>query len=193
MMRKEKNILVIIDVQEGFVKPCSKDYEHNITNLLEAGIFDGVVSTIYKNQPNSMFCRLTDWDDLCDKESQQLLPIVKKHSDVIIEKTLYTGINTSLMQEITALNNGIYPTKLFMVGIDTDACVLKSALDLFEYSVTPIILEPFCESSGGVEMHEAGMKILERLLGERQIIWTDNLEEIKSKVQGYTSSGLDLF
>jgi nicotinamidase-related amidase len=59
---------------------------------------------------------------------------------------------------------------LDICGLDTEGCVLKSAVDLFEIGITPRVLSNYCASSGGHDYNEAGIKILKRLIGEKQVI-----------------------
>jgi nicotinamidase-related amidase len=63
-------------------------------------------------------------------------------------------------------------TDLYVCGIDTDICVLKTAVDAFEYDLTPWILQDACASHAGPEAHTAG-----RFIGTNHIIQTTSLPE----------------
>lgn len=56
-------------------------------------------------------------------------------------------------------------------GIDTDICVMKSAADLFENSITPRVLAEYCASTAGDDHHKAALKIIGRYIGRDQIIY----------------------
>ena len=56
-----------------------------------------------------------------------------------------------------------------VVGIDTDMCVLKVALDLFDLGIEPVILVDCCASTAGLQAHLAGLSILSRNLGPHQL------------------------
>ena len=55
--------------------------------------------------------------------------------------------NTNFIQSLVALCDGL-PEEVTLVGVDTDACVLATAIDLFEIGIRPIILEDCVGSSG---------------------------------------------
>lgn len=59
---------------------------------------------------------------------------------------------------------------IFICGADTDCCVLKTATDLFEQSVMPIVLTEYCDSNGGPESHKSGIMVMDRLIGKKSIV-----------------------
>lgn len=59
-------------------------------------------------------------------------------------------------------------------GIDTDACVMASALSLFEYGKVPRVLVDYCGSIAGLEYHNMALRILERNIGKDQLIRESN-------------------
>jgi nicotinamidase-related amidase len=61
-------------------------------------------------------------------------------------------------------------SEVFLCGIETDCCVLKTAVDLFEHHYRPVVLSSACASRAGKENHEAGLKILRRMIGNEQVV-----------------------
>ena len=59
-------------------------------------------------------------------------------------------------------------TEIHICGIDTEGCVLKTAVDLFDAGVRPVVLVVACASTGGDELHRIGLRTMRRLIGERQ-------------------------
>ena len=57
-----------------------------------------------------------------------------------------------------------------MVGVDTDACILTTALALFDFGVQPVIYRDLCASTGGAEMHSAAIDVLNRNIGESNVL-----------------------
>ena len=76
--------------------------------------------------------------------------------------------NTNFIQSLVALCDGV-PDEVTLVGVYTDACVLATAIDLFEMGIRPIIIEDCVGSGGDDECHEAGVLILKRSIGKEQI------------------------
>jgi nicotinamidase-related amidase len=56
-----------------------------------------------------------------------------------------------------------------LCGVDTDACVMATALDAFDHGLRPLVLSDLCASSGGDSYHQAALMLLERNIGRRQL------------------------
>lgn len=61
--------------------------------------------------------------------------------------------------------------EVYIAGIDTDCCVLKTAIDIFERNIRPIVLIDYCASNGGDESHRSAIRVLERTIGKKQIVY----------------------
>ena len=60
--------------------------------------------------------------------------------------------------------------KIYLCGFDTDACVQKTAIDLFENNYNVFVLKDYCMSHKGVELHNIIINNLARLIGKNSII-----------------------
>ena len=60
--------------------------------------------------------------------------------------------------------------RVHLCGIGTDSSVLMSAVDLFQAGIEPVVLAHACASVSGHVDHQAGLQILRRLIGEKQVI-----------------------
>lgn len=165
-----KNILILVDMQNGFSGyEQTKTIGERIENLLKTKAFDYVVATKFLNYDNSIYEKLLDWHRLKTEEDRTLCKGLSEYADVVIEKTVYTCVNQHFLQRICQLNDGFFPEKLFIAGVDTDCCVLKIATDLFENNIRPVVLTNYCGSNGGSESHLAGIICMKRLIGEKQL------------------------
>lgn len=164
-----KNVLVVIDLQEGFINDNTIKVVNNIQYLLYSEIYDAVIATKFTNMPGSSFDSFLGWTGMMEEEEKALLPFVEEHADIIVSKCSYSCVkNTNFIQSLVALCGGL-PDEVTLVGVDTDACVLATAIDLFEMGIRPIIIEDCVGSSGGDECHRAGMLLLKRSIGKEQI------------------------
>lgn len=59
--------------------------------------------------------------------------------------------------------------KIYICGFDTDACVYKTAMDFVESGICPVVLKDCC-SSESKEVHEMGLKLLERNIGKKNVL-----------------------
>lgn len=69
------------------------------------------------------------------------------------------------------------PESLFICGIDTDCCVISTAVNLFEIGIRPIVLTQYCASNGGESSHQATLTCLGRLIGSHHLV-NDCIEKI---------------
>ena len=165
-----KNILIIVDMQEGFICDTQiKQLKNNVVELLEKNIFDVVIATRFLNEKDSIYEKLFDWKQLEQKEERHISNDIMEHVDYVADKYIYNCVNTSFIQRLCQLNEGIYPEKVFIVGVDTDCCVLSIATALYENNIRPIVLTKYVGSTGGNKSHEAGLLCMKRLIGEKQL------------------------
>ena len=166
--------LFVIDVQKGFIN----DHTRHLPERIEAlqATFGHVLATRFLNPEGSFHRGLIHWDRFAPGSEEAELAIVPKDGAVRIDKTTYT----CLVPEVRAwlVKNKI--TKVFLCGIATDNCVLKTAVDLFEEKIIPVILSDCCGSHGGPDCHAAGLLLARRFIGTGQVITSDQaFREIK--------------
>ena len=56
--------------------------------------------------------------------------------------------------------------EIHLCGFDTEACVLKTALDFFENNYNVKVLEDYTMSNSGLEYHNWALNILRKLIGK---------------------------
>lgn len=177
-MSERKPVLVVVDVQNGFITEHSQPVVPVIADLVRRwqAAHGDVIFTRYLNYPDSPFERILGWTRMADGAETELVtelaPYVSSHTPVV-DKYIYTLFTP----EGTQLLNERGWTDLYICGIDTDICVLKTAADAFEHNLTPWILKDACASHAGPEAHTAGLFIAARFIGPNQIIRTANLPE----------------
>jgi len=67
----------------------------------------------------------------------------------VFTKPGYTGISEELTNHLRELA----PTEATIVGIDTDMCILKVAMAIFDLGIRPVVLVDFCASTAGLQAH----------------------------------------
>jgi nicotinamidase-related amidase len=73
-------------------------------------------------------------------------------------------------------------TDLYICGIDTEVCVLKTAVDAFERDVTPWIIADASASHSGRQAHDAGVLVATKMIGRNQVVGT--AEALRGAVPG---------
>lgn len=166
-----KNILLVVDMQNGFARyEQTVKLTKKIEELLEKKIFDVVVATRFLNNTNSIYEKLFNWKRLESDDERALPEGIAKYVNSIVDKSVYTCVNADFIQRLCQMNDGKYPERIFIVGADTDCCVLTIATALFEHNIRPVVLTKYCDSNGGPDSHNAGITCLKRLIGEGQLV-----------------------
>jgi nicotinamidase-related amidase len=177
-MSEHKPVLVVVDVQNGFITEHSQPVVPVIADLVrrwQAANGD-VVFSRYLNYSGSPFERLIGWSKMVDGPETEIVtelaPYVGPDTPVVDKYiyTLFTPEGSCLVEQ-----RGW--TDLYVCGIDTDICVLKTAVDAFEHNLTPWILKDACASHAGPQAHTAGLFVAARFIGSNQIIHTADLPE----------------
>ena len=144
-----KRALLIIDVQKSAViKP---EIAQKIEKLQYE--YDVIFVSKFTNK-NSPLLNLLNWSGYDDEE----LAFKPKNNAFIYTKTGYS----SYLPEMKEFE------EIHICGFDTDACIYKTAMDLAEIGVRPVVLKDYCFSANQ-EFHDMGMKLLERNIGVMNI------------------------
>lgn len=164
-----KNILLVVDMQNGFARnEQTKEVGKKIVELLNTNSFDYTIATQFINPLQGPYRRILKWEKLTESPETDIIEGIK--TDYVFKKQVYTSANKEIMETITKINEGKKPDYIFIAGVDTDCCVMKTAVDLFEQDIKPIVLLNYCNSNGGEIANQAGIQVMKRLIGEKQLI-----------------------
>jgi nicotinamidase-related amidase len=165
-------LLLIVDVQEGFVKNDETAAVLPVLNrLIDKFGHDNTVASRFINPPGGAWERLMDWHRMKEEPDTRLHPELKAEGLKVFEKRTYSAWNAELQrlcQERRIQN-------VYIGGIDTDQCVLATAIDIFSAGLRPVIVADACASSADVSFHDAALKLLERLIGADQLVTSEKL------------------
>ncbi len=159
-----KTAILIIDVQNGFIN----EHTQNIPILAEQKQLDydfvWVARLEYsKDSPFLTIRKRTGFSDVTDPTELAFTPIPSAN---IIIKNGYSAATPELLDEFE--RHSI--TQVDLMGVDTDQCVLATALALFDKGITAHILANCCASTAGPEMHNTGLAVMRRALGAHNIV-----------------------
>ncbi|PRY28028.1 cysteine hydrolase family protein [Pseudosporangium ferrugineum] len=164
------SVLVVVDVQNGFIRPPSAPVVPVIAGLVKRWQQEGgaVVFTRYLNYPGSPFERMIHWQKLQDSPEIDIVPDLAQLADksITLDKRIYSLFSPEGIRLVREKGW----SDLYICGIATESCVLKTAVDAFELNLTPWVLSDASASHAGQEAHDAGMLVIRRFIGEGQII-----------------------
>jgi nicotinamidase-related amidase len=159
--------LLIVDVQRGFVNDFTQHLPGRIARLIDTHDFEPILFTRFVNTPGSPYQRLLDWHACAGPPETDIVPELAAYATQanVFDKLGLTGMPTALAERLERDRID----EINVVGMDTDMCVLKIALDLFDADIEPIVLVDCCASTAGLQAHLAGLSILSRNIGPFQL------------------------
>lgn len=156
--------LLIVDVQSGFINEWTTHVPARVSALQDS--FDSVVATRIYNPQRSLYRKLVGWNGFALGSVDTQLAFVPRPDAAIIDKATYSCVNEGFVARLR--RDGI--ARVHLCGIGTGGAVLMSAVDLFEGGIEPVVLAHACGSVGGHEDHHAGLQIMRKLIGKKQVI-----------------------
>lgn len=187
-LSQRKGILLAVDLQNGFL--ITPECQAVVPKVVaHASQFHQVWATRFFNR-NPNFSRQVNWNEMVSGQetelSSALIGVVSKTFDKpsyspmspaplqlnIRSRFFFPHASTSVMMSpalLQALQRDAITT-VAVCGVDTDACVMATALGLFDAGFETFVVSDACASSGGQEYHEAAIKILKRNIGEKYVI-----------------------
>ena len=154
MSEESPQVLIVVDVQAGFVTPHSQHVIKPLENLQYE--FDHVIFTKFYNPEPSPFRRILGYDKMAPKSPETELALQPREDAVIISRPIYSCVTEPILVRLKTW--GV--REVFIAGIATEACVLKSVIDLFELNIRPWVLEDLCASDKGGEFHDPAIKVM---------------------------------
>lgn len=174
-MDLSNSVLIVVDVQNGFVRSRSRHVVPAIVRLVQEWQKAGgdTVFTRFLNYENSPYERIIGWKRMREVPETDLIPELAPYTagSTILDKTIYTLFT----EDGAALVKHHGWTDLVICGIATESCVCKTAVDAFERNLTPWVVTDACASHAGQEAHAAGLLVTGRFVGHKQLITTAEL------------------
>ncbi len=159
--------LLVVDVQQGFINDFTRHIPERIARLIERDQFDAILMTRFVNEADGPYHRFLDWHECVDPPETDIVPELERWAtpDRTYTKPGFTGLSDDLTRD---LREGSLD-EIAIVGIDTDMCVLKIAMDVFDLGIKPVVLVDCCASTAGLQAHLAGLAVLARNIGAAQL------------------------
>ena len=175
MAEIENPVLAVIDMQKGFVNQKSNHITERINKLIKecSGRTIPVVFSKFFNVSGSPYETLMGWNRIHNEVETDIVDELAPFVETLIDKNFYTSLTTQFL-ELVRKNDW---KTILLCGVATESCVLKTAVDVFEAGLRPIVISDSCASDRGEEFHEAALKILPRFIGKDQIMSTNELLE----------------
>jgi nicotinamidase-related amidase len=159
--------LLVVDVQLGFLNDYTRHIPGRILELIERDRPEPILMTRFVNERSGPYQRFLDWH-ACESEPEtNLAPELAAYAndELTFTKPGLAGISDELREY---LKEKCYE-RITLAGIDTDMCVLKIALDIFDLGIEPNVMVDCCASTAGLQAHLAGLAVLARNIGAERL------------------------
>ncbi|MDB5198050.1 MAG: isochorismatase hydrolase [Chitinophagaceae bacterium] len=168
------DLLLVVDMQNGFINEKSNFIIPVVKELIE--LFQQknklVAFTRFINHPNSEYRRWINFTRLSIEPEIDIIKELEGLPKNIFDKNHYTPFTNEFKNFLIEKE----VNQIFICGVATDSCVMKSAIDSFEAGIHPIVIKDACYSHAGEEAHTAGLLVISRNIGRSQV---KSLSEIK--------------
>ncbi len=160
-MTSSKNALIVIDVQNAFMNDHTKHIPKKIIRTLQTKKFNYVLFSAFLNKKNSIFSTFLNFKECSHKPDTEyvfeFLKFITREN--FFPRTAYSVLKSKKLTSFLKKKN---ITTLYLCGLDTDACIMASALEAIDLGFKTFVIESLCSSSGGKKFHEVGIFILKR-------------------------------
>lgn len=170
-----KSLLIIIDVQKGFINDFTKDVPKKIKNHLIASQekYDFVIFTKFINKPNSKFIKYLNWKGCMKPEEIEIVDELKDFvgKENLFEKETYSVFKSEELMNFIQTNK---ISQIFLCGLNTDACVIASAFDGFDLGFEINVIKELTNTFWGPEeynnwtLKNIGYKIDPKILDQEK-------------------------
>jgi nicotinamidase-related amidase len=172
----ENSVLVVVDMQNGFIHPNSAHIVPTVVDLVSRWHHAGgdTVFSRFINNPGSPYERLLQWQQLRTSPQIDIIDELALYADratAVVDKPAYTLFTTEGTKAIAA---GGW-SNVIICGLATESCVCKTAVDAFEHDLVPWVVTDACATHAGSEAHDAGLLVIRRFIGPAQLITTREL------------------
>jgi nicotinamidase-related amidase len=158
-----KTALIVIDVQNSFINEQTQDIPAKIAEHIQQQSYDLIVFSKFVNKPGSNFERILQWKKSYGSPETdlagELQELAKAHT--VIEKPTYSALKSEKLRKLLK-GEGI--DKLYLCGLDTDACVLATAFDAFDLEYDFEVLAELTDNMKEDRFRNAALVIMNKNL-----------------------------
>ncbi len=160
--------LIAVDMQHQFLNAHTRHILPGVQALVDR--FDYVVCSRYVHLEGGPVERFKKWEGAGENTLGAQLAInldARPGSRTRVLEKHYFGAFSPEVRE-WVLNHGI--EEVYVCGMDTDICVLKTLFDIVETGLRPIVLKDLTATYAGEPCYSHGMLSIKRLVGREQIL-----------------------
>jgi len=167
-----RGVVLVIDPQMGWLNRYTEPTIKRLHSfLLEDGILDKTIITVFYNNENSNFRRLLSWwKGFTSDEDTEIIPGFKALNAPVFKRNTY-GMPERFWRKLELMNIN----NILITGVETDASIIKTAMDAFDRGISAWIVESLVASTYGKKGQEAGIAVAKKVLGRDHVFKTPDM------------------
>jgi nicotinamidase-related amidase len=164
--------LIIVDMQQDFITDETIAILNRITRLMDRHKFDYMIATKFINHIHSIYTDELKYYGCTTAEGRALCRVFDAYPLRVFNKESYSCLTKEVLKFIN--DNNI--DKLYLVGLETNACIMATALDAFGKGISTTVVKDCCACTQGASQHDSAIKMLEYNIGDHNVINSDELK-----------------
>ncbi|MDP2666007.1 MAG: isochorismatase family cysteine hydrolase [Candidatus Diapherotrites archaeon] len=160
-------VLLVIDMQEGFRYLDSERILERVGKILQK-ISPNYYFSRFKDKKNSTIEKHTLWKKFQDQKAWPIMSEIRHFSNKnnTFDHYTYTVLTPYLKKAFTKR----HVKTVYLAGIYTDVCVIKTAMDLIDEGIQVKIIQDACASLHGEINHKQAIDSLKHIIGRDNVI-----------------------
>lgn len=156
-----KKALILVDIQQGFIKRWGSSFQKNLTGLLYKEKYDLYVEATFHADKGSMWDKQIKWTFPYEPTVPWVLELLTDKKVLKIIKTTRSTFQGNKNLDLALKKEGIQ--EVHVVGFDTGSCVYATALEAFDKGFFTYVIEECTGSSDGLQMHKHAIAYLRNM------------------------------
>jgi len=159
---------MVVDMQKGFLYEKTAHIVPAVRRLCQKARECGVFTLFSKliNTGDSNFVRWLGWKRLIGDEEIAFEPSLQEFAKNVYPKRHYNSLTPEALGDLR--ERGI--EKLILCGLQSDGCVLKTAIDAFENDIEPFVVGEATTTNLEPPLQEGTLAIIGHSIGKERII-----------------------
>lgn len=156
-----RRVLIIIDVQKGFVTRHTQKVVDNIQKHLNSTHYDVVIQSRWENYMGSLYEERLGYHAVGNTAETDM--VIKDHTDHVITRTAYSCITDRCIKLLQK------DDEIYVCGLETDACVMGTCFSLWDLGYHFYVLEK-CTGTNAKDLNDAAFKMMRRQFGKDSVV-----------------------
>ena len=169
-----KNCLVIVDLQKGFINEYTAHLPMKIADFIDKHqIFNSIVATRYCNSVSSACYKLGGWHDcMINTSAASLVSEINDYVQRTFDKQTFSGFTSEFNKFLEEQNFD----KVYFCGVNTDCCVLATVFSCYDSVQDCTVISDLCASTLGLEKHNNAIELIKDNITEQRVIYSSILD-----------------